>query len=261
MHPILAEFGFLTVHTYGLMVASGFLIGIMLAAQQGKKEGLDPQVILDLCFFILVSAILGARFLYVVIEYEQYLENPLKAFMFWQGGLVYYGGLIGAVATGWYFIHKKNLPTWQVADLIAPSLAIGQGVGRWGCLFAGCCYGAPTDLPWGITFTNPNSLVREEYIGVALHPTQIYLSLNGLVIFGILLWMRKKKSFHGQIFWMYGVLYSIGRFIIEFFRDDVRGSVFGGVLSTSQFIGIFVLCLSLYMMMRLRTRKELIPQP
>ncbi|QPJ63050.1 MAG: prolipoprotein diacylglyceryl transferase [Candidatus Nitronauta litoralis] len=255
MHPILAEFGFLTVHTYGLMVASGFLIGIMLAAQQGKREGLDPQVILDLCFFILVSAILGARFLYVVIEYEQYLEHPLKAFMFWQGGLVYYGGLIAAVATGWYFIRKKNLPTWQVADLIAPSLAIGQGVGRWGCLFAGCCYGAPTDLPWGITFTNENSLAPQN---IALHPTQIYLSLNGLLIFGILIWMRKKKSFHGQIFWMYGILYSIGRFIIEFFRNDNRGSVFGGVLSTSQFIGIFVLCLSIYMMMRLKTRKELI---
>ncbi len=257
MYPILAEFGFLTIHTYGLMVASGFLIGIMLAANQAKREGLDPQVILDLCFFILVSAILGARFLYVAIEYEKYLEHPLKAFMFWQGGLVYYGGLIGAVATGWYFIHKKNLPTWQVADLIAPSLAIGQGVGRWGCLFAGCCYGAPTDLPWGITFSNENSLAP---LGTALHPTQIYLSLNGFLIFGILMWMRKRKSFHGQIFWMYGILYSIGRFIIEFFRDDIRGSVFAGVLSTSQFIGIFVLCFSVYMLMRLRGRKELILQ-
>lgn len=252
MYPILAEFGFITVHTYGLLVASGFLIGIILAAQQAKREGLDPQVILDLCFFILVSAILGARFLFVAIEYEYYLEHPLKALMFWQGGLVYYGGLIAAVATGWFFIHKHKLPTWQVADLIAPSLAIGQGVGRWGCLFAGCCYGAPTDLPWGITFTNENSLAP---LNVALHPTQIYLSLNGLFIFSVLIWMRKRKVFHGQIFWMYGVLYSIGRFIIEFFRDDNRGAVFGGVLSTSQFIGVFVLMFSIFMLTRLRKRE------
>ncbi len=257
MYPILAEYGFLKVHTYGLMVATGFLVGIMFAANQARREGVDPQKILDLCFFILVSAILGARFLFVAIEYEYYLEHPVKALMFWQGGLVYYGGLIAAVVTGWYYIRKHGLPLWQVADFIAPSLAIGQGIGRWGCFFAGCCYGAPTDLPWGITFTNPGSLAP---LNVALHPTQIYLSLNGLLIFGILLWMRNRKSFHGQVFWMYGVLYSIGRFIIEFYRDDERGAVLGGWLSTSQFIGILVLVLSVVMLLRLRKRQDLLPQ-
>lgn len=257
MHPILVEYGFLKVHTYGLMVATGFLIGIMYAANQGRKEGVDPQKILDLCFYILVSAILGARLLFVVIEYEHYIDNPLKALMFWQGGLVYYGGLIAAVITGWYYIRKHGLPLWQVADLIAPSLAIGQGVGRWGCFFAGCCYGAPTDLPWGITFTDPGSLAP---LNVALHPTQVYLSLNGLLIFSILMWMRNRKSFHGQLFWMYGVLYSIGRFIIEYFRDDARGSILGGVLSTSQFIGILVLVFSIVMLFRLKKRGDPLPQ-
>ncbi len=114
--------------------------------------------------------------------------------------------------------------------------------------------GAPTDLPWGITFTNEGSLAP---LNEALHPTQIYLSLNGFLIFAILMWMRKRKTFHGQVFWLYGILYSIGRFIIEYFRADDRGGVMEGLLSTSQFIGIFVLILSGIMLTLLRKRKEL----
>jgi phosphatidylglycerol:prolipoprotein diacylglycerol transferase len=136
-----------------------------------------------------------------------------------------------------------------VADILAPCLAIGQAVGRWGCFFAGCCYGAPTDAPWAITFTDPKSLAPLE---VALHPTQVYLSINALAIFGILTWLHKRKTFNGQVFWVYGILYSIGRFIIEFYRGDDRGVV---VLSTSQYIGIFVLGLSIYMLTRLRSQE------
>lgn len=257
MYPILIEFGWFKIFTYGLLVAGGFLVGIVLAARQAEKEGLDPQRILDLCFYILVSAILGARLLYVAIEYRHFLDRPLEILMFWKGGLVYYGGLICAVLSGWVFIRKHGLPVWKVADLLAPSLAIGQGVGRWGCFFAGCCYGKPTDLPWAITFTHPKSLAP---LNVPLHPTQIYLSLNGFLIFGLLVWMRRYKRFDGQLFWSYGLLYSIGRFLIEYLRDDPRGTVFGGLLSTSQFIGIFVFFLSLFMLFTLR-RKEAVALP
>lgn len=220
MHPILIEFGFLKIFTYGLLVATGFFVGIVLAAKQGQKDGLDSARILDLCFYLLIASILGGRLLYVVVEYRYFIANPLEMLKFWKGGLVYYGGLMAAVATAWYFMRKFDLPFWKTADVLAPSIAIGQAIGRWGCFFAGCCYGVRTDAPWAITFTNPQSLAP---LNVPLHPTQIYLSLNALVIFFILLWVQKRKRFDGQVLLTYGILYSIGRFIIEFYRGDDRG--------------------------------------
>ena len=173
--------------------------------------------------------------------------------MFWKGGLVFYGGLLASVIFAWYYINKHQLPLWKLADVLAPSLALGQAIGRWGCFFAGCCYGIRTDVPWAITFSDPKSLAP---LDVALHPTQIYLSLNSLIIFGILLFLRKHKSFDGQVFWAYGILYSIGRFIIEYFRGDDRGFAVQNFLSTSQFIGIFILLFSITMWMRLRSRNS-----
>jgi len=255
MHPILVEFGFLNlkIFTYGLLVATGFFAGILLAARWAKQDGLDQQKILDLCFYIAIAALAGGRTLYIIVEYRYFLANPLEVLKFWKGGLVFYGGLIGAVAMAWYYMRKHSLPIWQVADILAPCLAVGQAVGRWGCFFAGCCYGIRTDAPWAITFTDPKSLAP---LNIALHPTQIYLSINALIIFGILVWLRKRKTFDGQVFWVYGILYSIGRFIIEFYRGDDRGYAVPDALSTSQFIGIFVLGLSIYMLTRLRSQKH-----
>ncbi|MEC7640823.1 MAG: prolipoprotein diacylglyceryl transferase [Nitrospinota bacterium] len=249
MHPILIEFGVIKIFTYGLLVASGFFVGILLAAHQGKKEGFDPQIILDLCFYILLSAVLGARILYVIVEYEYFLASPLDILKVWKGGLVYYGGLILAGGFTWVFLRKKQMPIWQVADILAPSLALGQAIGRWGCFFAGCCYGVRTDVSWAITFSDPRSLAP---LNIPLHPTQVYLSLNALLIFTILIWMRKHKTFHGKLFWAYGILYSIGRFIIEYFRGDDRGYALENILSTSQFIGIFTLTLSVVMLLSLQ---------
>lgn len=247
MHPILVEFGFIKIFTYGLLVATGFFVGIVLAARQGQKEGLDPQKILDLCFYLLIASILGGRLLYVIVEYKYFVANPIEVLKFWKGGLVYYGGLIAAIGVAWYCMQKFELPFWKTADVLAPSIAIGQAIGRWGCFFAGCCYGVRTDAPWAITFTNPDSLAP---LNVPLHPTQIYLSLNALVIFGVLMWMRNRKRFDGQVLLTYGMLYSIGRFIIEFFRGDERGFAIPDMLSTSQFIGLFVLGLSILFWVR-----------
>nr|WP_283094871.1 prolipoprotein diacylglyceryl transferase [Nitrospina sp. Nb-3] len=246
------EFGILKIFTYGLLVATGFFVGIVLAARQGQKEGLDSARILDLCFYLLIASILGGRLLYVIVEYRYFVSNPLEMLKFWKGGLVYYGGLMAAVATGWYFMRKFDLPFWKTADVLAPSIAIGQAIGRWGCFFAGCCYGVRTDAPWAITFTNLDSLAP---LNVPLHPTQIYLSLNALVIFFVLLWVQKKKRFDGQVLLTYGILYSIGRFIIEFYRGDDRGYAVPEMLSTSQFIGIFIFGLSMVLWAR-RKRTE-----
>ena len=186
MHPVLLEFGFIKIFTYGLLVATGFFTAILFAAHLGKKEGIDPQKIIDLCFYILISSLLGARILYIVVEYDYFLDHPIEIFKFWKGGLVYYGGLILGVVVSIIYMRKNQMPVWPVADIMAPSIAIGQAIGRWGCFFAGCCYGVKTDVPWAITFTDPNSLAP---LGIPLHPTQIYLSINALVIFLILVWL------------------------------------------------------------------------
>lgn len=257
MYPILLEIGPVKIFTYGFLVAIGFLIAIFLASKQGEKEGLDPQVIIDLCFYILLSAIVGARVLYVIVEYKYFLEQPMDIFKVWKGGLVFYGGLVLAIFVSMRMAKLKGLPIWKTADILAPSIAIGQAVGRWGCLFAGCCYGAQTDLPLGITFSDPKALAP---LNVSLHPTQIYLSLNAIFIFLILVWLRKRKRFHGQIFCMYGILYSIGRFVIEYFRNDDRGYVVEGMLSTSQFIGVLALLVSTFMILKLKKKGSIISQ-
>jgi phosphatidylglycerol:prolipoprotein diacylglycerol transferase len=257
MHPVLLEFGFIKVFTYGLLVAGGFVMGIFLASRLAAREGLEPERIVDLSFYVLVASLLGARLLYVVIEHKYFLAHPLEAFKIWKGGLVFYGGLMGAMAAGVVYIRKHDLPLWKVGDVIAPSLAIGQAIGRWGCFFAGCCYGVKTDVPWAITFTDEKSLAP---LNIPLHPTQIYLSLNALLIFAILIWLLKRKSFDGQVLWTYGVLYSIGRFIIEYFRGDDRGYAVDDLFSTSQFIGLFFLALSVFMWIFLRQRSARGPQ-
>ena len=252
MYPILLEFGFLKIFTYGLMVATGFLLAILFASSRAKEEGLDSQKILDLCFYVMVSALIGARLLYVVVEYRYFLTDPLEVFKFWKGGLVFYGGLILGVLVSLWYLKRHRMPMWKTADLLAPSIALGQGIGRWGCLFAGCCYGKKTDVTWGITFTDHRSLAP---LNISLHPTQVYLSLNALFIFMFLMWLSKKKVFDGQILWTYGILYSTGRFVIEYLRGDDRGFPVEQVLSTSQFVGIFIFVLSAFMMLTLYRKK------
>ena len=248
MFPILIEFGFFKIFTYGLLVATGFLVAILLASSRAEKEGLDSQKVLDLCFYVMVSALLGARLLYVIVEYRYFLDSPLEIFKFWKGGLVFYGGLILGVLISLWYLKRNQMPMWKTADLLAPSIALGQLIGRWGCFFAGCCFGRKTDVAWGITFTDPRSLAPLE---ISLHPTQVYLSLNAVFIFIFLMWLSKRKVFDGQILWSYGILYSIGRFLIEYFRGDDRGFPVEQVLSTSQFVGVFVFSFSAFMLLTL----------
>jgi phosphatidylglycerol:prolipoprotein diacylglycerol transferase len=193
----------------------------------------------------------------VVVEYKYFWAYPLEIFKFWKGGLVFYGGLILGVLVSLWYLKRHDMPVWKTADLLAPSIAIGQSIGRWGCLFAGCCYGKETDAVFGITFTNPRSLAPLE---ISLHPTQVYLSLNALFIFIFLMILSKNKVFDGQVLWSYGILYSIGRFLIEYFRGDDRGFPVEQLLSTSQFVGVFIFLLSSFMLLVLY-RKNLRSRP
>lgn len=249
MHPILFKIGPITIYTYGVLIATAFFLGLALAARQARVEGEDPQKIMDLSFYILISAIVGSRLLYIVVEYKEYISNPLRIFKVWEGGLVFYGGFIMAMAVVIIYIRKHEMNLWKVGDILAPSVAIGQGVGRLGCFFAGCCYGRETDVSWAVIFKDPNTLAPMD---VHLHPTQLYDSANGFIIFAILLILRKYKKFNGELFWTYTLLYAVGRFIVEIFRGDERGFVIESFLSTSQFIAIPLFIVSLAMLIKLK---------
>lgn len=252
MYPVLFRIGPFAVHTYGVLVATAFLSAIALALRYARKEGEDANKILDLCFYALVAAIVGSRLLYVLVNWSIFRHDPFEILRIWHGGLVFYGGFIGAVITALWYIRRNGLPLLITLDILAAPIAFGQFMGRIGCFFAGCCYGKTCDLPWAVTFTHPESLAPK---GVPLHPTQLYSSLNSLLIFFVLLGLRRIKRFDGQIFWSYVLLYGATRFILEHFRGDERGMFVGGMLSTAQLIGLALAVIAIAMMIILSRRK------
>lgn len=243
MHPEIVSIGPITIHSYGVLVASGFLLGIAWAVHIGKREGMDGQAIMDTAFWIIIAAIVGSRIAFVLVNLDHYLQNPLDFFKIWQGGLVFYGGLIGAVIAVALCVRKYGLDLWSFADVAAPAVALGHAIGRLGCFFAGCCYGLETHVPWAVEFHDVKSIAP---LGVPLHPTQLYDSANEFIIFLILTAIRPWRKFTGQIWWTWVGLYAIGRFIVEFYRGDPRGLYFGGAISTSQIVGVGAVALALF---------------
>jgi len=247
MYPILFQFGNFHIYAYGFFIVVGFAVATVLAFLKIRKSNIRISLehATDLLFYTILSAFLGSRILFVLINFDTYRQHPLQIFKIWEGGLVFYGGLIPAAMVAFGYMKWRRLPVWKLADLISPLIALGLSFGRIGCFFAGCCYGRETSLPWAIVFKNPDSLAR---LNVPLHPTQLYDAANGLAIFFFLNWLSRKKTFDGQIFWLFLFLYSITRFFIEIFRGDPRGFLLGNLLSTSQGIGILLAIFSLFML-------------
>src|SRR3954466_7397006 len=248
MYPRLFELGPLTVYTYGLLLAAAYLLGLRLAMVRARVRGLDQTRVLDLGIYIIISALVGAKLLLLVTDFRTFSSNPRELLTLARSGGVFYGGLILAVAVALVYIREIGLPLWTTCDVFAPGIALGHVVGPFGLLFAGCCYGKPTTLPWGITFSDPFAAANVGTpLGVPLHPTQIYEAAAEALILAILLWTeRKGKPFAGRTFWLYMLLYAISRFAIEFFRGDERGTV--GMFSTSQFISIVLAPLAIVML-------------
>ena len=243
--PFLGE---LTITTYGVLVATAFTLGIFLAAGRAKREGIDPNAIYDLAVWIIIAAIGGSRLLHVITQWDHYAARPLDVFKVWEGGLAFYGGFALGIPAVILFLKRRGLPVPKVGDILAPSVALGLAIGRLGGFSAGGDFGAPTDLPWAVTFTHPESLAR---LGVPLHPTQLYESFGSLVLFGILLAYHPRKRFDGETFYLYMFLYGVFRFSIEFIRGDVdRGFILGGLLSTSQAIAIPLVLASVILIIR-----------
>lgn len=237
MHPVLFRFGDITLYTYGMFVGLGFISALWFATRSASRYGIDPPVISDIFLVIIVSSILGARLLYVVQNASAYRDDPLSVFKFWNGGLVFYGGFIGALIATVLYCRIKKLAVWLTADLLAPAIALGHAVGRVGCFFAGCCYGKECHLPWAVIFHDPESLAPT---GIELHPTQLYSVITNVMLFLFLLWLRKRSRFDGMVFWVYILCYGLLRSFVEFFRGDLRGTFLMDTLSFSQGVGILM---------------------
>jgi phosphatidylglycerol---prolipoprotein diacylglyceryl transferase len=244
MFPKILELGPVTIHTYGLLLAISFIAGIWITSRNAKKEGIHPDNIWNLGLVVIFAALVGSKLLLLLSDYDFYVQNPREIFSLstLRSMGVYYGGLLLALGAAAGYMLKNHLPAWTLADCAAPGIALGQAIGRLGCLSAGCCWGKPTEAPWGICFTNPYAY---ENVGVPLniklHPTQIYESIAALCLFAYLMWRRTRNPIKGQIFLEYLGLYALLRFVIEFYRNDDRGFVLYGLLSTSQFISILTL--------------------
>jgi len=259
MYPQLFEAGPITVYTYGVLLAAAYLFGLQLARVRARARGLDANRVLDLGIYIIIAALIGAKLLLLVTDFRTFSSNPRELLTLARSGGVFYGGLILAVVVALVYIRRIGLPLWTTCDVFAPGIALGHVIGRFGCLFAGCCYGKETHVPWAITFHNQfaNANVGTP-LNVPLHPTQIYEAGAEAIILGILLATeRKGRPYPGRTFWLYMLLYAISRFIIEFFRGDERGAV--GMFSTSQFISILLAPLAVVMLVYLARRTT--PEP
>jgi phosphatidylglycerol:prolipoprotein diacylglycerol transferase len=239
-------FGLSFLHTYGVLVAAALLVALWLAGRLAREAGLNAGAVTDLGLYCALAAIGGAKLMMFLVDFSYYKEHPGEIFSLntAQAGGVFYGGLIAALAVAVWQMRKTRLPGWKTADVFAPAIALGHGIGRIGCFTAGCCWGVECHRPWAVTFT---SLAAHDRVGVPLnipiHPTQLYEAFAEFAIFGFLYWRIHKPHGDGAIIGAYLMLYSTARFTVEFFRVHEQGNVLGGAFDTSQFIsaGLFLL--------------------
>ena len=255
MHPIAFHLGSLPVRWYGVMMALAFLAGLWTATRRARRVNVAGGIISDITLWLMLGSIIGARFVYVTTYWKtEFASQPLsEIFMIQHGGLVYYGGLIGATLAGMIFIRWKKLPLWKMADIFAPSIALGSVFGRIGCLLNGCCYGYACDLPWAIHFP-----ADHETHGAAVHPTEIYDALLNLVLYFVLAWWFRRKKFDGQIFAAYLLGYAALRSLVECFRGDYLPAeyFFGGWVTPGQFVSLGIAAAGLILLWLLPRRME-----
>jgi len=243
--------GALEVYWFGVLVAVGFVAGLWTASRRCVKDGLLSEAVADLGPWLLLGGIVGARVLHVVSYWrEEFAAKPWwEMFMIQRAGLVFYGGLGGALITAFFYIRAKGLPFWKLADAVAPSIALGQAFGRVGCLINGCCFGLPTKLPWALHY--PADHFTQ---GCGVHPVPIYEAFLDLGLYLGLAWLYPRKRFDGQVFALYLAGYAALRFAVEFFRGDYEQRYLGGWATPGQLVSAGVLVAGVWVWRRLGRR-------
>lgn len=235
MHPLALQLGSLPIRWYGVMMALGFFFGLWTATRRARRLNVSPDIVADVTLWLMFGSIIGARAVYVTTYWQQeFASQPFsEIFMVQHGGLVFYGGLIGAAVAGIGYLLWRKQPVWKIADILAPSVALGSVFGRIGCLMNGCCYGRPCDLPWAIHFPSAH-----ETHGAAVHPTQLYDAGLNFILYLALAWLIRRKKFDGQIFAAYLMGYAVFRSIAEQFRGDYPADHIHGGLTSAQVVSI-----------------------
>ena len=262
MHPRLFTTEYFTLYTFGIFLAGGFFAALWYLMRGVRRENLDSNRMASLGLWLIIGGVLGGKALMVLRTLPDYLANPsdLWSLATLQSAGDFYGGFLGALTCSViFFARNPDLPRWLIADLCGPAIALGQGIGRMGCFMAGCDYGTPTNLPWAIVFRDPEAnAINGTPLGMPLHPVQLYESLTCLLLFFFLAWLTRRKRFEGQIILAYTILYAGARFLIEFVRGDAdRGFIFGDWLSTSQFIAIVAILVTVPLWFRQRQRARI----
>ncbi|NIS59825.1 MAG: prolipoprotein diacylglyceryl transferase [Proteobacteria bacterium] len=254
MNPVLIQIGSFTLRWYGMMIALAVVAGVCLAGKEGARKGFDPKEIKDFALFVILGGLIGSRIYYALFsDVTYFLARPLRLFAFWEGGLAIHGAILGGLLVTIYYTMKKKISFWKWADTLAPSLILGQAIGRIGCFFNGDAHGYPTTLPWGLVYSK-DSPAGQMFPNLPLHPTQLYELGFNLVIFLTLWKLRKRHYFDGFLFLLYILLYSSARIFVELFRAD-RLTFFGD-LSAAQTIGVVGIILSTGLLL-IFNRKEL----
>lgn len=234
----------IAIYWYGILVATGFLVGLWTASRRAIRDGIAPERIMDLGPWLIAGSIAGARALYVISYWrEQFADQPwTEMLMIQKSGLVFYGGLIGAIVTVLLYAWRKKISVWKFGDALAPSIALGYFFGRFGCLMTGCCYGSPTHVPWAIHFPEGHPTFPEGATsGTPVHPTQIYEALLNMMLYLGLAWLYRRKKFDGQVFASYVIVYPLLRSFVELFRGDYPHYYVGWVTPAQLVsLGIFV---------------------
>lgn len=254
MFPRLLSFGSFTLHTYGLLVAAGFLIGIAVAQRFARRFGLDADRVFNLAVYLALGAIVGAKLFLVIQDWRFYVQAPRELFSmeFLQSAGIFYGGLIVALLVLTLYVRHFHLRWLAVGDAVAPGVAVGHAIGRLGCFSAGCCWGKPTSLPWGVTFTNPYAHQTVGVpLGIPLQPTQLYESIAEFIIFAVLWRIGKKRGFEGQLTAVYLLAYGIVRFLVDFLRYyEPQAMLFHGLMTDAQLTSLCMIALAVVIFVR-----------
>ncbi len=255
MHPVLIQIGPFTIRWYGVMIAAAILLSVWLAGREGVRKGFEKQKIQDFSFLVIIAGIVGARIYFVLFSgLGNFLAEPSRLLAFWEGGLAIHGAIIGGIVAAIWYTWRKRIPFWKWTDTFAPSLILGQTIGRIGCFLNGDAHGYPTALPWGLVYA-PDSPAGQMFPGQPLHPTQLYELGFNLGIFLVLWRLRKKDLFDGFLFLLYVILYSSIRIFVEYFRAD-KLTYFGDI-SAAQTVGIAAVVISFGLTIALSRRKRM----